>query len=62
MSQKKDMSIDEIIDLLVEVRTELEIMKKSINSDEILNQLEGIIINLDVVGCEIVQNIAKKIR
>jgi len=42
----EDMTIEEIIDLLAEVRTELELANQKI----------------DLIGCELVQNIAEKLK
>ncbi len=56
------MSIDEIIELLVEVRVDLTVLKKSVNSKEIKEQLKWAINGIDIVGCELAQNIAKKLQ
>lgn len=56
------MSIDEIISLLVEVRVDLTSLKKSVNSKEIKEQLKWAINGIDIVGCELTQNIAKKLK
>ena len=56
------MNIDEIIELLVEVRVDLTVLKKSVNSKEIKEQLKWAINGIDIVGCELAQNIAKKLR
>ena len=56
------MTIDEIIELLVEVRVNLTILKKSVNSEEIKEQLKWAINGIDIVGCELAQNIAKKLQ
>ena len=56
------MSIDEIIELLVEVRVDLSVLKKSVTSEEIKEQLKWIINGIDIVGCELSQNIAKKLK
>jgi len=56
------MNIDEIIDLLVEVRVDLTVLKKSVNSKEIKEQLKWTINGIDIVGCELAQNIAKKLK
>ena len=56
------MTIQEIIDLLAEVRTELWILKKTVASDEIKKQLKYSLAGIDVVGCELTQNIAKKLQ
>lgn len=56
------MTIQEIIKLLADVRTELWILKKTVASDEIKKQLKFSIAGIDVVGCELIQNIAKKLK
>ena len=56
------MTIQEIIKLLADVRTELWILKKTVASDEIKKQLKFSIAGIDVVGCELTQNIAKKLQ
>lgn len=56
------MSIDEIIKLLVEVRVDLTALKESVNSKGIKEQLKWIINGIDIVGCELAQNIAKKLQ
>ncbi len=58
----EDMSIDEVIELLVEVRVDLALLKKSITSQEIKEQLKWAINGIDIVGCELAQNIAKKLK
>jgi hypothetical protein len=56
------MCIDEIIELLVEVRVDLTILKKSVTSKEIKEQLKWVINGIDIVGCELAQNIAKQLK
>ncbi len=56
------MSIDEIINLLVEVRVNLTVLKKSVTSKEIKEQLKWAINGIDIIGCELAQNIAKKLK
>ena len=56
------MSIDEIIELLIEVRVDLTVLKKSVTSEEIREQLKWAINGIDIVGCELAQNIAKKLK
>ncbi len=48
--------------LLVEVRVDLSILKKSVNSKEIKEQLKWAINGIDIVGWELAQNIAKKLN
>ncbi|MHA1985251.1 MAG: hypothetical protein ACW98D_01310 [Promethearchaeota archaeon] len=56
------MSIDEIIELLVEVRVDLAVLKKSVTSEDIKEQLKWVINGIDIIGCELAQNIAKKLK
>jgi hypothetical protein len=56
------MSIDEIIELLLEVRVDLTLLKKSVDSEDIKFQLKWAINGIDIVGCELAQNIAKKLK
>jgi hypothetical protein len=56
------MTIQEIIDLLIEVRVDLTLLKKSVVSKEIKEQLKWAINGIDIVGCELCQNIAKKLK
>ena len=58
----KYMNIDEIINLLVEVSVDLKILKKSGTSEDIKEQLKCAINGIDIVGCELAQNIAKKLK
>ena len=54
--------MDEIINLLIEVRVDLTVLKKSVTSKEIKEQLKWAINGIDIVGCELAQNIAKKLK
>ncbi len=56
------MTIDEIIELLLEVRVNLTLLKKSVTSEEVKKQLKYALIDIDIVGCELTQNIAKKLK
>lgn len=56
------MSIDEIIELLTEVRVDLTILNQRANSKEIKEKLKWIINGIDIVGCELTQNIAKILK
>lgn len=56
------MNIDEIINLLVEVRVDLKILRKSIKSKDIKEYLKHAIQGINIVGCELAQNIAKKLK
>ncbi len=56
------MSIDEIFKLLLEVKVDLTILKKSVTSKEIKEQLKWTINGIDFVGCELAQNIVKNLK
>jgi len=56
------MTIDEIINLLLEVRVKLTVLKKSVTLNEIKEQLKWAINGIDIVGCELTQNIAKILK
>ena len=56
------MSIDELISLLLEVRDDLTVLKKSVTSKEIKEQLKWVINGIDIVGCELTQDIVKKLK
>ena len=56
------MNIDEIIKLLVEVRVDLTALMESVDSEEIKEELKWAINGIDTVGCELSQNIAKKLK
>jgi hypothetical protein len=56
------MSIDEIIELLKEVRVNLTILKKSVNFKEIKKQLKWTINGIDIFEFELVQNMTKKLQ
>jgi len=56
------MNIDEIISLLLEVRVDLTILKKSVTSKEIKEEIKWALNRIDLVGCELTQNIAKKLK
>jgi predicted peroxiredoxin len=56
------MSIDDIINLLVEVRVDLTSLKKSVTSKDIKEQLKWAINGIDIVGCQLAQNIAKILK
>jgi hypothetical protein len=46
----------------VEIRVDLDVLKKSVTSEEVKEQLKWTINGIDIVGCELMQNIAKKLR
>lgn len=54
--------MDEIIELLVEVRVDLTLLKESTCSIYIKEELKWAINGIDIVGCELMQNIAKKLK
>jgi hypothetical protein len=56
------MTIEEIIDLLAEVRDDHANLKRSVLSEEIKDKLKWAINGIDIVGCELIQNIAKKLK
>ncbi|MFW9970805.1 MAG: hypothetical protein ACFFDF_11465 [Candidatus Odinarchaeota archaeon] len=56
------MNIDEIIALLVKVRVDLTALKKTVTSKEIKEQIKWAINGVDIVGCELPQKIAKKLK
>lgn len=56
------MTIDELIALLLEVRVDLTILKKSISPKEIKEELKWAIKRIDLIGCELTQNITKKLK
>ena len=56
------MTIDEVLSLLAEVRTELHVLKKTIESKDIREYLKHSIQGIDIVGCELTQNIAKLLK
>ena len=46
----------------IEVRVDLDILKQSVDSEDIKEQLKWAINGIDIVGCELSQNIAKKLK
>ncbi|MFX1570120.1 MAG: hypothetical protein ACFFCV_17320 [Promethearchaeota archaeon] len=56
------MSIEEIIKLLADIRVDLNELKKSVTSKEIKEQLKWALNGIDIIGCELTQNIAKKLK
>ncbi|MCK4381472.1 MAG: hypothetical protein KAW51_10070 [Candidatus Lokiarchaeota archaeon] len=56
------MTIDEIVNLLVEMRDNLPVLKKSVTSKEIKEQLKWVINGIDIIGCELSQNITKILK
>jgi len=55
-------TLDELIALLLEVRVDLTMLCKSINSEDIKEQLKWAINGIDIVGCELTQDISKKLK
>jgi len=56
------MTIDEIVNLLVEMRVDLTVLKKSVTSKEIKEQLKCVINGIDITGCELSQKITKILK
>jgi hypothetical protein len=56
------MNIDEIIELLWEVRIILTALKEYVNDKEIKEQLKWIISGIEVVVCELTQTISKILK
>jgi len=56
------MTIVEIVNLLVEMRVDLPVLKKSVTSKEIKEQLKCIINGIDISGCKLSQNITKILK
>ena len=55
------MNMDDLINLLVEVRVDLTFLSKSVNSEYIKEELKWAINGIDIVGCGLCQNISKKL-
>ena len=56
------MSLDEIIDLLIEVRIDLKMLRRHIDDKDIKEYLKHAIQGINIVGCELSQNIRKKLE
>jgi hypothetical protein len=56
------MSIEEIIKLLIEVRVDLTALMEQVKEKEVKEELYWAINGIDIVGCELTQNIAKKLK
>jgi len=56
------MSIDEIIKLLLDVRVDLTILMESVDFELIKEELKRAIDGINIVGCELTQNIAKILK
>ena len=50
------------LNLLLEVRVDLTILCKSINSEDIKEQLKWAINGIDIVGCGLSQDISRKLK
>ncbi len=48
--------------VFIEISVDLIVLKKSIASKEIKKQIKWINNGIDIVGCELAQNIAKKLK
>ncbi|MHA1457691.1 MAG: hypothetical protein ACTSR5_17255 [Promethearchaeota archaeon] len=59
---QKNMNIDEIIKLLVEVRVDLTSLMGYVSDKEVKKELKWAINGIDIIGCELTQNIAKKLK
>ena len=56
------MSIEEIIKLLIEVRVDLTALMEQVKDKEVKEELYWAINGIDIVGCELTQNITKKLN
>jgi hypothetical protein len=56
------MTIDEIIQLLIEVRIDLSALEAYVRDKDIKEQLKWAINGIDIVGCELSQNISKQLK
>ena len=56
------MTIKEIIDLLAEARTDVKLLKYQCDLATVKKEIKSILIKIDIVGCELTQNIAKKLQ
>ena len=56
------MNNHELIALLIEVRVDLTMLCKSVNSDDIKEELKWAINGIDIVGCGLSQNISKQLK
>ena len=55
-------TLDELIALLLEVRTDLAILRESVKNDVVNEELKWAINGIDIVGCGLSQNIIKKLK
>ncbi len=49
-------------EIVIEVRVDLTVLCKSINSEEIKEELKWVINGIDMIGCGLSQNISKKLK
>jgi len=49
-------------EIVIEVRVDLTVLCKSINSEEIKEELKWVVNGIDIVGCGLSQSIAKKLK
>ncbi|MHA1658051.1 MAG: hypothetical protein ACTSUT_02875 [Promethearchaeota archaeon] len=56
------MTIKEIIDLLAETRTDVKLLKYQCDLATVKKEIKSILNKIDIVGCELTQNIAKKLE
>jgi len=49
-------------EIVIEVRVDLTVLCKSINSEEIKEELKWVINGIDMVDCGLSQNISKKLK
>jgi len=55
-------TLDELIALLIEVRVDLTMLCKSVDTEYIKEELKWVINGIDIVGCGLSQNISKKLK
>jgi len=55
------MTIDEIIKMLADVRVDLGFINQKERSEDLKFLLDDVILRVDLIGCELVQNIKLKI-
>ena len=56
------MSIEEIIMLLLEIRVDLSTLMEKVKEKEVKEELYLDINGIDIIGCELNQNISKKLK
>ena len=60
--RSEEMTIDEIIKMLADARADLEILKEQLDLTGLEEYYDDILNQVDIVGCELTQNIAKKLK